>query len=318
MLNFSDNTKLFSIKVSDDAMKVCLTIQPPDQKGVTVKLPDILKFLESKCICFGIKHDAIEAALNKAINENTPTEDVLIAEGLQAADGEDGRVEFLVDVNKQIKPRTTEGGKVDYYNVGIIENVEKGQPLAKLIDPTPGKPGKNVYKETINSAPGKPCNLPVGENTKISGKDSKLLVSGIDGNVVFNGTVLSVRSCYVVEKDIDFGVGNISYKGSVIVKGTVRSGFRLEVDGNIEIWGAVEDAAINANGNVLIKGGFIGSGKGVIEAKGSVTIGFARNQTIIANNVKILREAIDCSIYAKDVVEVKEGRISILGGQTVN
>ncbi|MCF6147338.1 MAG: DUF342 domain-containing protein [Candidatus Kuenenia sp.] len=316
MSEFKSENRFFSIKVTDGAIKVFLTVYPFNDKEVEVTVDDILKFLKSKSIEFGIKEDAISFALGKARQENITVGNVLIAEGIRAIDGEDGKIEFLVEVNKQIKPKVNDDGKVDYYNVSVIENVEEKQILARLIDPTPGKPGKSVYKEPIAPVPGKPCNLPVGENTKISGKDSKLLISEIGGNVVYQGGVLSVKSCYVVEEDVDFSVGNITYKGSVVVKGNVKSGFCLNVDGNLEIGGTVEDAVINTNGNVLIKGGFVGSGKGIINSKGRVMIGFSRNQTIIAEEVKILREAIDCSIFAKNSVEVKGGRLSITGGQT--
>ncbi|MBM4054863.1 MAG: DUF342 domain-containing protein [Planctomycetes bacterium] len=315
MSEFKSDNRLFSIKVADGAIKVFLTVYPFKEKGVEITVNDILKFLKSKKIEFGIKEDAISVALNKVIQENITVENILIAEGVNAIDGEDGKVEFLVEINKQVKPEVKDNGKIDYYNVSILENVEGKQILAKLIDPTPGKPGKNVYKEPIAPIPGKPCSLPVGENTKISGKDNKLLISEIGGNVVYQGGFLSVKSCYIVEDDIDFSVGNITYKGSVAVKGNVKSGFRLNVDGNLEIGGTVEDAVINTNGNVLIKGGFVGSGRGIINSKGCVTIGFCRNQTIIAEEVKILREAIDCSIFAKNSVEVKGGRLSIAGGQ---
>mgnify|MGYP001599541700 FL=1 len=39
--------------------------------------------------------------------------------------------------------------------------------------------------------------------------------------------LISVKSCYAVEKDVDFGVGNITSKGTVVVKGNIRSGFIL-------------------------------------------------------------------------------------------
>ena len=66
----------------------------------------------------------------------------------------------------------------------------------------------------------------------------------------------------------------------------------------------VEDSIIKSKGNVLVKGGFIGSGKGKIEADGDVTVYFAENQTIVANNVKILREAVGLYNLCKNTVKV--------------
>jgi len=316
MSETNDKTKFLSIKVSDDHMKVYLTVKPFAQENIDINSDDVLKILQSINVCFGIKEEVIKNTLDKVKQEKNSIENVLIAEGNQAINGEDGSLEFLFNINKKIKPQEGAHGKVDFHELSMVENVEKEQPLVKLIDSTPGTPGKNVYGKTVNPVHGKPCILPIGENTKVSDKDTKLLVSGIDGIVKYAGGVVSVKSCYAVEKDVDFSTGNITSKGTVVVKGNVRSGFVLDAVGDVEVWGTVEDSIIKSKGNVLVKGGFVGSGKGKIEAGGDVTIGFTRNQTIVANNVKILREAVDCIIYAKNTVKVSGDKISIEGGIT--
>lgn len=316
MADTNDKTKFLSVKVSDDLMKVYLTVKPVAQEDIDINSDDVLKILQSKNVSFGIKEEAIKNTLNKVKQENISMENVLIAEGDQAVNGEGGRLEFLFTVDKKIKPHEGAHGKVDFRELSMVENVEKEQSLVKLIDSTPGTPGKNVYGKMVNPVPGKPCVLPTGENTKVSDNDTKLLVACIDGNVRYAGGVVSVKSCYAVEKDVDFGVGNITSKGTVVVKGNVRSGFILDAGGDVEVWGTVEDSIIKSKGNVLIKGGFIGSGKGKIEADGDVTIYFARNQTIVATNVIILREAVDCTIYAKNTVKAHGDKISIVGGTT--
>jgi len=316
MVESTDKTKFFSTKVSDDHMKVYLTVKPFVQKDIDINLNDVLQTLQSKSISFGIKEDVIKTTLDEVKQENISVENLLIAEGNQAISGEDGRLEFTVNVNKNIKPHEDTHGKVDFHDLSIVENVEKEQPLVKLIDSTPGTPGKNVYGKMVTPVHGKSFVLPIGENTKVSNKDTKLLVSCIDGIVKYVAGVVSVKSCYAVEKDVDFGVGNITSKGAIVVKGNVRSGFIVDAVGDIEVGGMVEDSIIKSKGNVLVKGGFVGSGKGKIEADGDVTVYFARNQTIVANNVKILREAVDCIIYAKNTVKVHGDKISIEGGIT--
>src|SRR3972149_6017043 len=309
-----DKTKFFAIKISDDHMKVYLTVKPFAQKDIDINLNDVLQTLQSRSISFGIKEDVIKTTLDEVRQKNSSVENMLIGEGDHAIQGEDGRLEFLFNVDKKIKPQEGDHGKVDFHELSIVENVEKEQPLVKLIDSTPGTPGKNVYGKMVTPVHGKSFVLPIGENTKVSNKDTKLLVSCIDGIVKYVAGVVSVKSCYAVEKDVDFGVGNITSKGAIVVKGNVRTGFIVDAVGDIEVGGMVEDSIIKSKGNVLVKGGFVGSGKGKIEADGDVTVYFARNQTIVANNVKILREAVDCIIYAKNTVKVHGDKISIEGG----
>ena len=317
MLSIDDTANLFLIKVSDDKMMVHLTVKPFDPENVDITVDNVLETLKAKGISFGIKEDAIKAALDKVRQENISVKNALIAEGEQPVHGKDGNIEFLFDANSKTGPIVGSDGRVDYHNTSIIESVKIKQPLARLIDPAPGKPGRNVYGGIVVPIQGKPCVLPVGENAKISDNDPKLLVSCIDGNVRYIGGVVSVKSCYMVDKDVDFGVGNIVSKGTVIVKGSVKSGFKLDVEGDVEVWDTVEDSIIKSKGNILVKGGFIGSGTGKIEAEGDVAVRFARNQTIVANNVKILREAIDCTIYAKNTVKAEGDRLSIAGGLVV-
>ena len=109
---------------------------------IDINSDDVLKILQSKNVSFGIKEDVIKNTLDKVKQEKFSMENVLIAEGDQAINGEDGRLEFMFNISKKIKPHEDAHGKVDFHELSIVENVEKGQPLVKLIDPTPGKPWK--------------------------------------------------------------------------------------------------------------------------------------------------------------------------------
>ncbi len=316
MADTYDRTKFLTVSVSDDHMRVYLSVKPFAQENIDIKVDDVLKFLKTKTIASAINEELIKTTLDKVKQENFRIENILISEGTMVIHGDDGKLEFLFNADKKIKPHKDAGGKVDFHNLSIVDSVEKEQPLVKLIEPTLGMPGKDVYGNVIVPVPGKPCMLPIGENTKVSAKDSKVLVSCIDGNPQYSRGVVSVKDCYIVEKDVDFGVGNITSKGTIVVRGNVRSGFVLDAVGDVEVWGTVEDSFIKSKGSVLIRGGFVGSGKGKIEAEGDVTVGFARNQTIVANNVTILREAVDCTIYAKNIVKAGGDKISIEGGIT--
>ena len=59
---------------------------------------------------------------------------------------------------------------------------------------------------------------------------------------------------FEVDGDVDVSIGNISFVGSIIVRGTIRSGFKVEAEGDIEVWGNVEAATVQSQGNVIIRG----------------------------------------------------------------
>ena len=66
MAQSDDTAKYFSIKVSDDLMKVYLTVKPFAQWGVDINVNDVMQTLQSKNISYGIKEEVIMATLDKA------------------------------------------------------------------------------------------------------------------------------------------------------------------------------------------------------------------------------------------------------------
>jgi len=112
-------TKFFSIKVSDDLMKVYLTVKPFAQQDIDISLNDVLQTLQSRSISFGIKEDVIKNTLDKVKQEKFSMENVLIAEGTQVINGEDGRLEFLFNINKKIIHRTNFNGDIIFRGVLI-------------------------------------------------------------------------------------------------------------------------------------------------------------------------------------------------------
>ena len=83
----------------------------------------------------------------------------------------------------------------------------------------------------------------------------------------------------------------------------------MKVQKNLEIRGNVGDATIVAGGNVLIKNGFLGRGKGSIVAGGDVMIQHVLNQSITSEKKVIIeREAVCAKISAGDAIVSPKAR----------
>src|SRR3990170_5416072 len=123
MSETNDKTKFLLVNVSDDHMKVYLTVKPVAQEDIDINSDDVLKILQSKNVSFGIKEEVIKNTVDKVKQEKFSMENVLIAEGSQAINGEDGRLEFLFNVDDKIKPHEDTHGKVDFHDLSIVENV---------------------------------------------------------------------------------------------------------------------------------------------------------------------------------------------------
>jgi uncharacterized protein (DUF342 family) len=99
-----------------------------------------------------------------------------------------------------------------------------------------------------------------------------------------------------------------------VIRGDVISGFTVHAHGTLEIGGQVEDATIQAEGDIIIQQGFSGSGKGKLTATGSVTMAYLRNQTVVAGkDVTIQHECINANVCSGG--RIAAGRAVISGGK---
>ncbi|MGR3220075.1 MAG: DUF342 domain-containing protein, partial [Candidatus Anammoxibacter sp.] len=311
-----DKAKYLLVGISDDKMEALLTVLQFTQDGIDLKVNDVLEILKSKEVSFGISQQAINAAIDTAREKNVTVINEVIAEGMRPINGKDGKIDFLFKRNVKIKPvDADDSNHLDYHNVSVIQTVKEEQPLAKLIPPTEGKPGKDIFGNDVEPTLGISYDLPEGPGTKASDSAPDLLVASVNGNVTYDKdrNVVVVTPGLILE-NVDFSVGNISYKGPISITGDVKGGFVVEAGGDIEVGGIIQNSIVRSDGNITIIGGFVGTGEGKVEAKGDVTLGFARNQTIVANNIIFVNESVDCFIFAKERVEAKGGRLSIVGG----
>ncbi len=110
---------------------------------------------------------------------------------------------------------------------------------------------------------------------------------------------IAAESPRQIAGNVDNSTGNIDSAGPVVVRGDILSGFAVCATGMLEVFGNVEDAAIDVNGDVIIHQGFTGSGRGRINASGTVRVLHVRNQTIAAGkDVFVENECINATILS--------------------
>jgi hypothetical protein len=306
------------VAVAPDRMSATLTIRPALEGGTLPAENAIRALLAEKNITHGIREDVLVALRPKLAGAICPDEPEVIAQGTAAIDGENGRVEFLFTTETTLAPKENDDGTVDYKNVDIVQSVAAGTELARLVPPGEGTPGVTIFGEELPCRGGTAAHLPVGPNTQPHPRQEEVLIASTDGIVRYDGKVVEVSEGYVIDGDVDFSTGNVKYEKSVVIAGDVKSGFTVECGGDLQVGGTIEDARINCGGNVLCKHGFVGSGKGSIEANGDVNIGFLKNQTVRARgNVAIARESMNSTIYTRKSITVNGHPLSVAGGMLV-
>ena len=274
-----------SVMISLDKMKAFVSIIPPEG-GRMLTIEELILTLRRSYVIFGISKSALESIINNPVYN----EMVCVAEGIPPVNGQNGKVEFYFDVSKERKPSVLEDGRVDFRELNLIDSVSKGQKLCSLIEPIPGIPGKMVTGIDVPATSGKPGSFHRGRNVEIS-KDDMYLLSSIDGQVILIEDKVTVFASYEVKADVDNSTGNISFVGNVSVRGNVLSGFVIEAGGNIEVWGVVESATLKADGDIILKRGMQGLGKGMLISGGDIIARYIEHSNLEAKN-NITAEAI--------------------------
>ena len=289
-----------------------LKLVSAELSGEPLTTERIFGLLTDAGVTYGVRTEAIEDLAAKPVYN----ERILVASGDPPSVGKDAELEYLFDSAAKHEPTVDQTGRVDYKNLNYIQNAKAGQILVRKNPPVAGTPGKSVFGKEILPRSGRDKAILRGANTE-SAPDGLTLIAAIDGTIIYKGGSVSIQPSQQITGSIDTTTGNINCLGSLKVHKNICSEFKVVVGGDLEVGGNVEDAAIQAGGNVLVRGGFFGSGKGIIAAGRDVTVKYAENQKIRAGGtVYVGGEVLNCDVYAADAVLV-QGRVGRIAGGNV-
>jgi hypothetical protein len=296
------------ITVEDGEKTASMVLERP-YGGREITMDDVRAALRQKGVSFGIDEEAIE----KALSQKTYGSRVTVARFQEPTHGTDAVVEYLFKTHLTIHPKEMEGQKIDYRELESVVSVQKGTPLARKTPATKGQNGSTVTGKSLLAKPGKDARLAAGKGAKLF-EDGLELRAEIDGQPILNDRSVSVEPVFDVRGDIDYCTGNIHFAGSVRVSGNVISGFSLKATEHIHIDGMVEDAFVQAGGDVVIRGGIQGRKKGTVKAGGEVNALFIEQASVEAGGNIIASEALHSTLVAGQEIIVTSGKGHICGG----
>lgn len=285
-----DLKQYLSIALSDDKSAAYLKLIK-DEEGFACSVEQLQNFLAGNGITYGIQLDAIHRFIaNPAVYAFDP---IQIAEGVAPVNGEDGFIRYAVPLDQeQHGPNENEDGSVDYKDVVRLNNLQRGQIIAELVPPVPGKAGVAVTGEDIPFKPGKEARFKIGKNVVLN-PEQTALYAAIDGLVTRTDKgKINVFPIYEINGDVDYNIGNINFVGTVIVRGNVLTGFRITAAGDIRVIGGVEGAELEAGGSIEITSGIIGYNKGHIKAGHNVKSGFIQDGNVYAGEDVLVTQSI--------------------------
>ncbi|MDY0362874.1 MAG: FapA family protein [Desulforegulaceae bacterium] len=293
--NFASKEEII-IEISKDFMKALL-----HPIGKELKPEDIKAKLIEKGIVFGIvNEDVIKTFIDEGFDSPMP-----VANGKPPVYPVNAEIKCHFAKNYLNVGNIDEEGNIDFMDRGEIPVAVEGQLLAEKIPLKQGKNGIDIFGNEIIVKEPIDCLISAGQGTSIDSSGTKVYASekgqphiSIDGRV-------SVFNVHEINGDVDFHTGHIEFDGNIIIKGSIKPGFK--VSGNDITAESATDAILNAKGHIEIKGGITG---GKIFAQQGLTAKFT-NQTNITScgNINIEKEILESKIKTSGLVTVKSGKI---------
>ncbi|HNY13429.1 MAG TPA: FapA family protein, partial [Candidatus Wallbacteria bacterium] len=298
--------------VDKSKMVASVIVEPPFNGGADVNFAQI----DSVINAASVRAPIIKEAVARVVRDKLYNEPVMVASGMKPVSGEDGYIKWYFETHAQkVEIFIDESGNVDYHKVLKINTVNAGELIGEKILSKPGMNGYNVFKEPIPAKQPREINFIPGKNTEIT-EDGNHIKATVNGQLIIKNNNASVMPVYEVKGDVDFNVGNIDFNGSVLIQGTILDGFSVKAEGNVEVRKTVNSAVIEARGNVILHGGFIGKEHGLIKAGGKIGAKFLQGGNIISDDEIIIENAIMHSnvVSGKQII-VKGKKASIIGGR---
>ena len=298
------------IEVPADELEARIELLEPEPGGPSLEF----EAAKQKLLLAGISNGLDEMELKTVLYKKSYGGSHVVAVATTPVDGEDGVLTYHFQTDeKTAKPKELEGGKVDFRSLDLYVSVTEDQLLVSRTYATEGSPGMTVKGREIKQRPGKSVSLPKGKNVNVNTEKTEMYARTAGMVEILGGTV-TVLNVYKIDGDVDLGVGNIDFDGSVHINGNVRAGHVIKATGGVIVGGVVEASEIIAGGNVEVKRGMQGMDKGRIEAGGSISLLYIERGKAIAQGSITVDACIHSHIEAGVSLYAKGKRGSIIGG----
>lgn len=301
--------RYIQVLISEDCMECQICLDKPEDNEEIYEVGDIVEFLISKGVFFGIDERKIQKILEEGVYDTYVT----VAVGEKAIEGRDGYYSYTFDTNPNKKPRLREDGTVDYLNLNLFQTVSKGDLIARYFAKIDGEDGTNVLGQKIVVKKGKHLS-PLRGKGFFTSEDCMEYYALYDGKVEVTNGCINVTQTSMLPGNVDLNSGNLDVKGDLDIMGNVITGMVVKASGNVTIGGLVEGASIIAGKNVLIKGGILGGGRAKVVAGGNIFAQFIENAIIESGDCVQANSVVNSIVTAYNDINIFGKTSSIIGG----
>lgn len=237
----------YEVENSEPITRMHVSLHKRKRSALRYSLSEISSLIESKGICYGVDW----SRLLQIIEEGDGQWHVF-AKGTEAIPGENGKLDGLVDFEGDGLEKDLET------NVVKIFSVKEGEVLAKILPPTLGKAGVNVFNVAVPASPGKPLGLNTGHGVQWM-EEVEAFVSNATGRPSVRNGLIQIVPCHVINEDVYFIDGGLEFQGDVLINGSVYDGVHIRAGGNVTVIGHVYASTIEAQGSIRITKQVVGA-----------------------------------------------------------
>lgn len=282
----------------------------PPQNGVKKLLntEDVQGMIAEIPIKLMVDYDKVINLVNQNINNNEGICFVFV-EGTKPINGNVKKVILDYDLSLETGKKS-EDGTIDFKERSFIHNIAENVQIAHIIPEKSPVDGLDIYNEVISAHYNEdPC-YRLGENVKID-SDGVTVRSAVKGILINSHNTISISDVIEIQ-NVNLSTGNIDVEGSVIVRENVAPGFSIRADGNIVVYGNIEDAEIKCGGDLTVYGGLLGGSN--ITVEGKCFASFISTVKLSSRGDIITQQLVNADISCNGRVIVLDGKGVISGG----
>lgn len=299
--------KIYEVQDSAPLRELLVRARLVEEPEPEISLEELQAFLREKKIVYGV----IEENLKRLLEKEEERE-LLVARGDPGEPAQDASILYLYQEEEDdVADEDDEEEVMERVARHRVASVEPGQLIAEVVPPKPGRPGTDIFGQTIRCKPPKDIKLVAGNGVEVD-EEARRAVALINGRPEILGSRVTVHPTYVISGDVDAKVGKIVFKGDVQVLGNVQDEMSIEATGQVVINGYAAHAVIVAGSNVVVHNNIVGGNVragGLGSLSGKVTMVLAEIKETLPLLLTSAKQVINHPSFAqnRDVARVGEG-----------
>lgn len=304
--------KIPRVKIDGKGMFATIRFSSPEANEAKPRysVDDLKGILQQAGVVYGIDENML-ASLSEEVMFNT---DLTVAVGKEATEGKNGYFEYHFSQEFSKKPMIRPDGSADFLSIKVIEIVHEGDLIATYHPAVMGSPGVSVRGKVIEPRVMRDM-PPMGGRGFHRTEDNLFYYADMDGKIVLQGNRILISPVYEIDQDADLSVGNIDFKGDVVIHGGVKNGIYIHATGSITVDGLVEWCDMKAGKDIFLLSGVKGGERTTIHAEGMITAEFIEYAIVSCKRDLRADVLFNCLVNCDSRIVTTAGKHSaIIGG----